>query len=130
MRKSMLAAAVPAALLIACGTSAVIPSYSDVTGVYWTRGTSAAGLEMTLSLNDDFTAQMSSDYLNGQPPIVESGTWLIEGDGTVSVRLTETGGVSMYPVINFVFRYGVTRLESVSWDRSIYGDDGLSMERI
>lgn len=131
MRMSIPAAAAAAALLISCGSSTVIPAYSDVTGVYWTRGPAASGgLEMTLTLHDDFTAQMSSDYLNGQPPVIESGTWLVEGDGTVSVRLTETGGVSMYPVITLVFRLEETRLESVSWDRTLYGSDGLSLERI
>jgi hypothetical protein len=118
--------------MIACGSSTVIPAYSDVIGAYWSRGpaASSAGLEMTLTLNEDFTVVMSSDYLNGQPPIVETGTWLIEGDGTITVRLTETGGVSMYPVINLVFSLDDTLLKSVSWDRTLYGSDGLSMERI
>jgi hypothetical protein len=132
MRKPAVLAALAVTLLIACGTSTVMPSYQELTGAYWCAGSAASsgGLEMTLTLNDDLSAGMSSDYLNGQPPIVETGTWLIEGDGTVTVRLSETGGVSMYPIITLVFNLDGTRLKSISWDRTLYGSEGLSMERI
>lgn len=132
MSKLFVPIGVAAMFLAACGSSTSMPSYTDVTGVYRAQGPEAPsqGIEMTLYMNDDHSADMSSDYMNGQPPIVESGTWIIEGDGSITVRLNETGGVTMYPVITIVFRLDDQVLESVSWDRTIYGSDGLSMRRI
>lgn len=132
MSKLFVTMGVAAMLLAGCGSSTSMPSYSDVTGVYRTLGPAASsqGIEMTLYMNEDHSADMSSDYMNGEPPVVESGTWIIEGDGSITVRLNETGGVTMYPVITIIFRLDDQVLESVSWDRMLYGSDGLTMGRI
>ena len=120
------------ALLLACGGPVVIPEYSEVTGVYWTVMMTGVNpwMEMTLHLRDDFSAEVSSDYLDGEPPISETGTWIINGDGTITVRLTETGGTAMYPVISIDFVLEDWNLRSVSWDEMIYGSDGLILQRI
>lgn len=123
---------VAVALLSACGGPVVIPEYSEVTGTYWTTMIAAdtPWMEMTLYLRDDFSAEVSSDYLNGEPPISETGTWIINGDGTITVRLTETGGTAMYPVISVDFVLESWNLRSVSWDEMIYGSEGLTLQRL
>jgi hypothetical protein len=61
----------------------------DVIGIYKTflPGASSPGLDETLYLNFDNTVRWVSDYLEGNPPIIEVGTWEIV-DGLVTVTIT------------------------------------------
>ncbi len=51
---------------------------------------------MTLTLSADAAAQLSADYLNGEAPIVETGAWQDNGDGTATVTLTGRADGTVY----------------------------------
>ncbi len=50
---------------------------------------SSPGRDITLLLGIDDQASLQTDFLNGEPPIVESGTWTV-ADNLVTVSLTDT----------------------------------------
>jgi|GEM_PF-3283636 len=119
-------------LLSACGGPVVIPGYAEVVGVYSMSimTNNSPAFEMVLYLNDDYSAELSYDYLAGDPPIFETGTWLINSDGTITVRLTKANGVAMYPVVSINFALENGGLTAVSGDDLILGMDELRMQRI
>ncbi len=118
-------------LVAACGNSVNIPDYQAVVGTYQEVQVSATtGIDMKLHLNDDFTAEMETDFVNDQPAVVESGSWVIQDNGNVTVRLSETDGVTMYPEVEIEFSLSGYTLESVEWDQSIYGDQAMKFVRI
>ncbi len=49
------------------------------------------GRDITVALEADGIVTVTSDYLNNQPPIVETGTWSANPSGTVTVVLTAQG---------------------------------------
>ena len=49
------------------------------------------GRDVTVALEADGLVTVISDYLNDQPPIVETGTWSANPNGTVTVLLTQQG---------------------------------------
>ena len=54
------------------------------------------GRIVTAELAEDGSVQVTSDYQNGQPPIVETGTWQANADGSLSVSLTEQDGQAYF----------------------------------
>jgi uncharacterized lipoprotein NlpE involved in copper resistance len=91
---------------------------------------SGPGRIVTLTLNDDGTADMSTDYQNGKPPIVEVGTWQDNGDGTVTVALTGRIDGVQYgqpDVITFGLQAG--ELKAIAWDQNVYGSEGMTLTR-
>ncbi|MCB0155578.1 MAG: copper resistance protein NlpE N-terminal domain-containing protein, partial [Anaerolineae bacterium] len=54
---------------------------ADVAGIYKVMlpGASSPGLDITLYLNVDNSMRQVSDYLNGEAPVVEVGTWQAAG---------------------------------------------------
>lgn len=60
------------------------------------------GREITVDLQADGTATVASDYLNGQPPVVETGAWSGNPNGTVTVVLTEQDGQAYFEPRSFV----------------------------
>lgn len=66
---------------------------AEFVGVY-TASLPAAdtpGRDITVALEADGMVTVTSDYLNDQPPIVETGTWSANPSGTVTVLLTQQG---------------------------------------
>ncbi len=49
---------------------------------------SCCGLDRTLLLAVDNSARLTSDYLNGEAPIVEIGSWEVGDEGRITVTLT------------------------------------------
>jgi uncharacterized lipoprotein NlpE involved in copper resistance len=76
----------PAAVQLAQGES----SGPDYVGVYHADlpAADSPGRSVTLTLAADGTAQIISDYQNGEPPIVEVGAWTPNADGGVRVAIT------------------------------------------
>lgn len=69
------------------------PEAAPIPGVYTSNLLPAAdspGLVITLALFDNGAAQGVSNYLNEETPIVEIGTWIDNGDGTVTLEITGT----------------------------------------
>ncbi len=65
----------------------------EIPGIYTSGLLPAAdspGLVITLALFDNGAAQSTSDYLNGEAPIVELGTWTDNADGTITLEITGT----------------------------------------
>ena len=54
------------------------------------------GRTVPAELAEDGSVQLTSDYQNGQPPIVETGTWQANADGSLSVSLTEQDGQAYF----------------------------------
>ncbi len=87
------------------------------------------GRAMTMTLNPDGTASMNTDYMNGQPPIFETGTWQDNGDGTVTTSFTQVGeNVLATPdVVTFAQEDGA--LVAVTYDPEAYGSQGFTLQK-
>ena len=84
------------------------------------------GRDITLTLKDDRSVEMSTDYLNGKPPLVATGTWLDTGDGTAIVTLFLGPDNQPYnPPIAFTFKLEGNELVAVQYDVNLYGAAGL-----
>ncbi len=66
---------------------------AEFVGVYTTSlpAADSPGRNITVELAADGNATFTSDYLNDQPPIVETGAWSANPSGAVTVRLTAQG---------------------------------------
>ncbi len=105
------------------------PTVESITFVSSQPAADSPGLERSLTFNQDGMASMTSDYLNGQPPIVEEGTWVGNQDGTVTLTLTGQQGGQPYPTpvaITFAMLDG--SLVAVDYDSELYGSEGLTMQ--
>jgi uncharacterized lipoprotein NlpE involved in copper resistance/heat shock protein HslJ len=78
------------------------PDLDPAVGIYkgFFVAASSPGIDSTLYINFDGTLRLESDYLNGEPAIVETGEWmrdegglllLTTADQEISALLTETG---------------------------------------
>ena len=91
---------------------------------------SSPGRDITLMLKADNTAVRSTDYLNGEPPIVEIGTWADNRDGTATVSLTGRPDGMAYDQPDVVtYRLTSRRLAAVEYDQAVYGSEGLVLDR-
>ena len=105
---------------------------SKFTGVYQAVLPSAetAGRRLTLTLNADHTATISNDFMNGQPPTVDSGTWSEAGD-TVTVQLTERNGESRPEAASVTFQLYEDRLFVTAFEPQDYLPSvGLQLKKI
>ena len=87
---------------------------------------SCCGRDITLLLAIDNTVRMTTDFLNGEPPIVAVGAWE-DNDGSVTVTLTGQEGGADYEqpeTITFALQDGM--LTATEYDESQWGSDGLS----
>jgi hypothetical protein len=75
------------ALLSACGDSA-----TDFTGTYHAvmpaTAENSPGRDITLVLHADDTVTFTTDHQNGDPPIIEEGTWSTDGN-SASISIDE-----------------------------------------
>ncbi len=61
------------------------------------------GLQVALILYEDGSAEVYSDYLNDEPPIVEVGEWVENDDGTLTLTVTGTTEVEYQQAISLTF---------------------------
>ncbi|GIK40643.1 MAG: hypothetical protein BroJett011_44760 [Chloroflexota bacterium] len=91
---------------------------------------SSPGREMSLTLRLDSTAELSADYLNGEAPIVETGTWQDNNDVTATVSLTgQAGGVVYEAPVVITFQLNGSTLTAVAYDQTLYGSEGITLDR-
>jgi hypothetical protein len=91
---------------------------------------SSPGRDITLDLKPDGSVELSTDYLNGEAPIVEIGTWQDNNDGTATVTLTGRPGGQVYNTPNVItFRLVKGELIAVVYDINLYGSEGLRLTR-
>lgn len=90
---------------------------------------SSPGRMITLTLDEDGSAEMSTDYMNDEPPVVEVGTWEVNADdSTVTVTLTGREDLEYDEPVEIVFSISETgMLEAVEYDETIYGEEGLTL---
>ncbi|NJN99825.1 MAG: hypothetical protein HC875_39835 [Anaerolineales bacterium] len=93
----------------------------NLAGIYkgFSPAASCCGLDWTLFLNTDSKASLKSDYLNGEAPIVEAGTWTLS-DNTLSVTLADAQSAYTFQVADGVL---------ISNDFSIFGEAPLRLYR-
>jgi hypothetical protein len=85
-------------------TPAVVALPEQFVGIY-TASLPAAdtpGREITVELAADGQVVVTSDYLNDQPPIVETGTWAGNADGAVTATLTAQDGQEYFEPRTFL----------------------------
>lgn len=88
---------------------------------------SCCGRELTLLLGIEDMARLTTDFHNGEAPIVETGTWSINDDGSVAVELTGRDDGTIYEAPNrFTLAAEDGMLNTVEYDQSLYGSEGLS----
>lgn len=87
---------------------------------------SCCGREMTLLLGIEQMVRLTTDYHNGEAPIVETGDWSINDDGSVTVRLTGRADGALYEAPNrFTLTVEDGMLNAVAYDQSIYGTEKI-----
>lgn len=89
---------------------------------------SSPGIDVTLVFFDDNTAAMTSDYQNGESPIIEIGEWVENADGTVTLTLTGTVLRQYDKPVEIVFEVTDSGLLATEFDVSLYGEAGLEFE--
>lgn len=91
---------------------------------------SSPGRDIVLSLQLDNSAQLSSDYLNGEAPIVETGDWQDNGNNTATVSLSgRLDGVVYEAPEVITFQLEGSTLTATEYDQTLYGSAGLTLER-
>jgi uncharacterized lipoprotein NlpE involved in copper resistance len=78
---------------------------------------SCCGQDISLYLNVDGTANLQTDYLNGEAPITESGSWNLNPAGEVVVTLN--GGLQV-----LVLEFSDSVLKSTA-ETTVYGSEGI-----
>lgn len=87
----------------------------EIPGVYTSELLPAAdspGLVLTLALFDNGNALSTANYLNGEAPIVELGTWTDNEDGTLTLSITGTADEEYDEPSTPIFAVADDRLES------------------
>ncbi len=113
----LLALTLVALILTACQggrTAKFVGSYQAVL-----PSATTDGWRVTLTLNDDGTVTLTNDYMNGEAPVVESGTWTGDGD-TVTVILSETEREAREQVVKIIFELHEDRLFAVEFEPEDY----------
>ncbi|MGL4650502.1 MAG: copper resistance protein NlpE N-terminal domain-containing protein, partial [Caldilineaceae bacterium] len=87
---------------------------------------SSPGLQRSLIFYDDNSVQMVSDYLNGEDPIIEEGSWSENDDGNLTVTLTGTADETYAEPVVIVFELSDGTLTAIEWDEAIFGSAGLA----
>jgi heat shock protein HslJ len=86
------------------------------------------GRSLLLVLTTDHTAKLTSDYKNGKPVIVDSGTWKADGDHVV-VSLTRRGTNALPKPRVLTFAVSGDSLTALDPDPKEWGSAGLTLTR-
>ena len=85
---------------------------------------------MVLRLFDDGTLTWQTQFQNGEPAIVEVGTWTGNADGTLTVNVTgQTDRVYDAPNV-IVFQQTDGMLVATQYDQNLYGSEGLQLRSV
>lgn len=123
-RRTVLALAAGALVASACGTHGTpIPNENTFAGVYTATLRAASGGErtMTLALNLDRSATLSTRFVGRDGETVDRGTWSAVGH-RLNLSLATTGGERAPQRLAFELRDDA--LVPVTWDRALWGESG------
>ncbi|MDD4931497.1 MAG: hypothetical protein PHG66_05140 [Candidatus Colwellbacteria bacterium] len=107
------------------------PSMADLSGGYVgeyeadlpARGSPGRLIMMTVM--DDNTVKVVTDYRNGKAVMVEEGNWNLDGMGRLVVFLRTGGGIEYKKPEKVVFESGEGVLVAVDYNIETYGVEGL-----
>jgi uncharacterized lipoprotein NlpE involved in copper resistance len=92
--------------------------------------TTTDGRRVTLTLNDDNTAVLTNDYMDGQTPVRETGTWDSTED-TVVVVLTDSGDEPLEQEVEITFQLFEDRLFVMDFEPEDYFPSaGLQLKKL
>ncbi|MCB0209766.1 MAG: YbaY family lipoprotein, partial [Anaerolineae bacterium] len=77
------------------------------------------GRDITLTLNPNGPAYLSTNFLNGKPPLMETGTWTEVGDGRIDITWDGADAPLMLALVDGTLR--------TTADDDTYGSDGLTL---
>jgi hypothetical protein len=124
-RRTLLALVAGALVASACGTHGTpIPNENTFAGVYTTTLRAASGggeRTMTLALNLDRSATLSTRFVGREGEIVDRGTWSAVGH-RLNLSLATTGGERAPQRLAFELRDDT--LVPLTWDRALWGESG------
>jgi len=105
-------------------------SSPPVTGTYGAKlpAASSPGRIILLTLTDDKRVEMSTDYLDGKPAVIETGTWKVLKEGGISVAITGRDGQTYQRPDVITFHLKGETIEAVGYDRE-RGSEGLSLQK-
>ena len=101
---------------------------AKIPGVYLTLRPAASGGVQTivLALVDGGKAEFTQDF-GKDAPVVETGTWVENADGTITVTLTDQGGKKLAKPQTMKFQRDGTYLTLVDFDKAMWGESGLKL---
>lgn len=86
----------------------------------------STGLVVSLTLDEDGSAELMSDYLNDEAPIVEVGEWAQNADGTVTLTVTGTAEQEYSQPIELTFQVDEAGALVIPGEpNGPFGEDGL-----
>jgi heat shock protein HslJ len=121
--------AVMASLFIFCFSACA--GSPPITGTYGAKlpAASSPGRIIHLTLSDDKRVDMSTDYLNDQPVVTETGTWESLKGGEISVVITGRDDKMYEKPEVITFRINGETIEAVGYDREARGSEGLVLQK-
>jgi hypothetical protein len=88
----------------------------------------APGRTIALGLKPDGSAEFTTTYL-GKDTFVEKGIWKDNGDGTLTVTLTEKDGKKNSTPVVMKFQKDGASLKLADYDKNVWGSEGLTLNQ-
>jgi hypothetical protein len=110
-------------------TPTIVPllNAASVSGIYQSDTLNLSNnkkAQLTLTLQPDHSAKLETEYENEQP-IISTGLWTDNGDGTLSIAVTDTNQKK----IEIKFNVNNDLLQGNTYP-AFYGDAGIDMKRL
>jgi heat shock protein HslJ len=102
-----------------------------ITGTYGAQIPAASGPAriVYLTLTNDKSVEMSTDYLNDRPAVTETGTWESLKGGEISVAITGRDDQMYQKPEVITFRVNGETMEEVGYDQKAGGVEGLVLQK-
>lgn len=109
-------------------TAASTPAARSLQDTYITLRPMADGgvATIVLHLDPDGKAEFATSS-EEEAPIVQTGAWQDNGDGTITVTLAEQDGRKLAKPVVFKFESDGAYLSAVEYDQAVYGEEGLKL---
>jgi hypothetical protein len=91
---------------------------------------SSPGRTLELDLLPDDSAVLTTDYQNGEAPIIETGTWEATGENEITLTLTGAGEEAYEEPVIIVFAAEGDTLRATEYDEDLYGSAGITVQKI
>jgi uncharacterized lipoprotein NlpE involved in copper resistance len=126
----------PADMEALTGAGAAPPAAAPEASLSWASdelpSASTPGRVITLNLGESGGVMMSTDYLNDEPIIAETGSWTDNGDDTLTVTLSGRDDGTRYdaPVVITFALQDDGGLVAVEYDETLFGSEGLALQPV